>query len=132
MPKIASKLFCIIPIHQLIQSSYIMYKMLRVYLCPFNLDKTYPRYSMPLSCVKDFNQGRKKFDGCNMNQINMFLSYLFVTVVIFILVIICLWFYTICEPCIDRGIDLPDDISLQHSDVLASPGMLKTFSLGIL
>ena len=44
----------------------------------------------------------------------------------------CLWFCTIWEPCIDReidsGIDLPDDLSLHHSDVLASPGMLKTFS----
>ena len=65
MPKIACKLFCIMPIHQLIQSSYIMYKILRAYLCPFNLDKTYTRYSMPISCVKDFNQGRKKFDGSN-------------------------------------------------------------------
>ena len=67
-----------------------------------------------------------------MDRINMFLIG---TIVIFILVIIFLWFYTIWEPCIDRGIDscivLPDDISLQHSDLLASPGMLKTFSWGI-
>ena len=130
MPKIASKLFCLMPIvHQLIQSSYIMYKILRAYLCPFSLYKTYIRYSMPLSCFKDFNQGRKKFDGCNMDQINMFLIG---TIVIFTLVIICLWFYTIWEPCIDRGIDscivLPDDISGHQSDLLASPGMLKTFS----
>ena len=132
MPKIACKLFCIMPIHQLIQSSYIMYKILRAYLCPFNLDKTYTRYSMPISCVKDFNQGRKKFDGCYMDQINMFLLNMLCTIVIFILVIMCLWFCTIWEPCrdrgIDSGIDIPDDLSLHHSDVIASPGMLKTFS----
>ena len=53
-------------------------------------------------------------------------------IVLFILVIMCFWCYTIWEPCIDRGIDScldrSDDISRHHSDVLASPGMLKTFS----
>ena len=86
---------------------------------------------MPLSCVKDFvkDSSGGKIGGCNMYQIDIYNSVLVGTVVILFLIVIC---YCIWEPCIDREIDScinrSDHTSRHHLDLLASPGMLKTFS----
>ena len=87
MPKIASKLFCIIPIHQLIQSSYIINKKMEAYVCPLNLDKTYPLYLMRISCSKVFNHQAVK-EQILMAAMTDNLTF-WVTFAIFVIVLIC-------------------------------------------
>ena len=67
-----------ITIHQLIQSSYIISTKLKAYVCPFNLDKTYPLYLMRISCSKVLQPssgGKKNFDGGDDGQFT-FLGYI--------------------------------------------------------
>ena len=94
-----------IPIHQLIQLSYIISKKLKAYVCPFNLDKTYPLYLMRISCSKVFNHQavEEKFLMAAMTDNLLF----WVTFAIFVIVVICL--FVIFESCTIQD-DGDDDI----------------------
>ena len=76
-----------ITIHQLIQSSYIISTKLKAYVCPFNLDKTYPLYLMRISCSKVLqpSSGGKKFLMAAMTDNLLF----WVTFAIFVFVLTC-------------------------------------------
>ena len=76
-----------IPIHQLIQSSYIINKKMEAYVCPFNLDKTYPLYLMRISCSKVFNHQAVK-EKILMAAMTDSLTF-WVTFAIFVIVLIC-------------------------------------------
>ena len=94
-----------IPIHQLIQSSYIINKKMEAYVCPFNLDKTYPLYLMRISCSKVFNHQAVK-EKILMAAMTDNLTF-WVTFAIFVIVLICL--FVIFESCTSHD-DGDDDI----------------------
>ena len=97
-----------IPIHQLIQSSYIINKKLKAYVCPFNFDKTYPLYLMWISCPKVFNHQAVEEKRLMAAMMDFGVLYLWVIIAIFVIVLICL--FVIFESCTihDDGDD--DDI----------------------
>ena len=79
----------VIPVHQLIQSSYIINKKLKAYVCPPNLDETYPLYLMRISCSKFFNlQAVEEISLMAAKMDNLFL---WVTIAIFVMALICLF-----------------------------------------
>ena len=97
----------VIPIHQLIQSSYIINKKLKAHVCPPNLDKTYPLYLMWISCPKVFNHQAAEENSLVAAMMDIGFWFFSVTFAIFVIVLICL--FVISESCTSHD-DGDDDI----------------------